>query len=84
MTDTPMIKFSGGATLPLDVLPADLRRRWDQAQSGLANAHTASQSTLARVELNKIAKDIAITHAASFVLKKSPRRSILGLGLSGG
>jgi hypothetical protein len=79
-----MIKFAGGATYPLDVLSAQERRRWDMAQSRLANARTGPQRTIANVEIRKVAKDAAVRLAPMLILKgayASHGRSLLGLGL---
>ena len=79
----PMIKFAGGASYPLEALPLDLRRRWDQAQCRLSHARTRAERRLAHDELEKCAGDAAMAFAPLFALKASPRRSLLGLGLSG-
>ena len=76
-----LIKFAGGASYPVDVLPVDLRRRWDQAQSRLSRARTGPELTIARVEVQKCARDAALALAATLLLKGALRKPLLGLGL---
>lgn len=69
-----------GHLVPLDRLPADLRRRWDLGvlKRDHANANISQQG---KGELAKVADDIVAAIGPELLLKAAaPRRSIFKIG----
>lgn len=78
----PMIKLHG-VMLPLDMLDADLRRRWDQAQSRYEGAATQADKQTAQQEIDAVGREATAALSPLIALKMlqaAPRRSVLDRG----
>jgi len=71
MSDVACAKI-GDHVIPLDALPADLRRRWHLAQSKIELAKTDDGRAEARRELSLVSSDIVATLGPTLAIKAAP------------
>jgi hypothetical protein len=76
-----MIKIAG-QSFPADMLPGDLRRRWDGAQVRATHASTRAERAKVCDEILNLTTEIAGSVASHAVLRAAPRRSLFDLGKS--
>jgi hypothetical protein len=77
--ESKMIKIAG-QEFPTEMLPAELRKRWENAQMRAATATSSAARTKACAEIMKLTTEAAAELAPHALLRAAPRRSLFDLG----
>jgi hypothetical protein len=75
----PMIQVAG-QSFPVEMLSADLRKRWQAAQAVAGNANTRAARTAACDAIMKLTTEASVELAPHALLRAAPRRSLWDLG----